>query len=109
MGIVDELEGEARGVYSGAIGYLGLGGGCDLGVVIRTIVVDRGSATIGAGGAIVMQSDPGDEYRETLLKAWAPMQAIDPGGHPDRFLESGDMSLAGLEYLRARSGGKWNR
>jgi len=80
MEILDELEGEARGVYSGAIGYLGLGGGCDLGVVIRTIVVDGDSAAIGAGGAIVMQSDPGDEYREMLLKAMAPMQAVDPGG-----------------------------
>jgi para-aminobenzoate synthetase len=109
MEIVDELEGEARGVYSGAVGYLGLGGGCDLGVVIRTIVVDGDSAAIGAGGAIVMQSDPGGEYREMLLKAQAPMQAVDPGAHPDRFLESTDMSLAGLEYLRARSGGKWNR
>ncbi len=77
MEIIDELEGEARGVYSGAIGYLGLGGGCDLSVVIRTIVVDGDSAGIGAGGAIVMQSDPDEEYREMLLKARAPMQAVD--------------------------------
>ncbi len=109
MEIVDELEGEARGVYSGAIGYLGLGGGCDLGVVIRTIVLDGDLACIGVGGAIVMQSDPDDEYREMLLKARAPMEAIDPRAHPERFLESTDMSIEGLEYLRARSGGKWNR
>ena len=61
MEIIDELEGEARGVYSGAIGYLGLGGGCDLSVTIRTIVLDRGRAAIGAGGAIVLQSDPEQE------------------------------------------------
>ena len=109
MRIIDGLEGEARGVYSGAIGYLGLSGGCDLSVVIRTIVVDGDSACIGVGGAIVMQSDPDDEYLEMLLKARAPMQAIDPGAHPDRFLESTGMSMGGLEYLRARSGGEGNR
>jgi para-aminobenzoate synthetase len=75
MEIIDELEGEARGVYSGAIGYLGLGGGCDLGVAIRTIVLDGDSAGVGAGGAVVMQSDPEDEYREMLLKARTPVQA----------------------------------
>ena len=45
MEIIDELEGEARGVYSGAIGYLGLGGGCDLSVAIRTIVLDGEAAS----------------------------------------------------------------
>jgi len=78
MRIVDELEGEARGVYSGAIGWLGLGGACDLSVAIRTIVVAGGRATVGAGGAIVAQSDPEDEYEEMLLKAAAPLRAIDP-------------------------------
>jgi para-aminobenzoate synthetase len=78
MAIIDELEGEPRGVYSGAIGYLGLSGGCDLSVAIRTIVLDgTGAASIGAGGAIVIQSDPEREYEEMLLKAWAPMRAID--------------------------------
>jgi para-aminobenzoate synthetase len=79
MAIIDELEGEARGVYSGAIGYLGLSGGCDLSVAIRTIVIDgAGEVGIGSGGAIVNQSDPEAEYEEMLLKAWAPMRAIDP-------------------------------
>jgi para-aminobenzoate synthetase len=88
MEIIDELEGEARGVYSGAIGYLGLGGGCDLNIVIRTIVIDGESTTLGVGGAIVMQSDAEDEYQEILLKARAPMQAIDPSANSRTALEA---------------------
>ncbi|HET7177804.1 MAG TPA: aminodeoxychorismate synthase component I [Solirubrobacterales bacterium] len=76
MEILDELEGEARGPYSGAIGWLGLGGGCDLSVAIRTIVLDGESTTIGAGGAIVLDSDPEREHEEMLLKAAAPMAAL---------------------------------
>jgi para-aminobenzoate synthetase len=78
MEILDELEGEARGPYSGAIGYLGLGGGCDLGVAIRTIVLDGESASVGAGGAIVVDSDPEAEFEEMMLKARAPISAFGP-------------------------------
>jgi para-aminobenzoate synthetase len=76
MEIIDDIEAEARGVYSGAIGYFGLDGVMDLSIVIRTIVMRPGRTTIGAGGAIVMQSDPKDEFDEILLKARAPMAAI---------------------------------
>jgi para-aminobenzoate synthetase len=76
MEIIDDIEAEARGVYSGAIGYFGLDGVIDLSIVIRTIVMRPGRTTIGAGGAIVMQSDPVDEFDEILLKAKAPMAAI---------------------------------
>lgn len=77
--ILNRLEGVARGVYSGAIGWFGLGGAADLSVAIRTLVLSDGHATIGAGGAIVLQSNPGSEYEEMLLKAAAPLRAIDPG------------------------------
>jgi len=76
MEIIDGLEEEARGVYSGSIGYFGADGSTDLNIVIRTIVMRPGRTTIGAGGAIVMQSDPEEEFDEILLKARAPMAAI---------------------------------
>ncbi|HEX5927970.1 MAG TPA: aminodeoxychorismate synthase component I [Solirubrobacterales bacterium] len=74
--ILDRLEGRARGVYSGAIGYFGAGGGCDLSVTIRAIVLAGGEASIGAGGAITLQSDAQDELAEALLKAQAPLRAL---------------------------------
>jgi para-aminobenzoate synthetase len=76
MEIIDELEGAARGVYSGAIGWFGLGGACDLSVAIRTIVLDGERATIGAGGAIVIDSDPREELAEMMLKARASTAAF---------------------------------
>lgn len=76
MEIIDDIEREARGIYSGAIGYFGLDGSVDLSIVIRTIVIRPGATTIGAGGAIVTQSDPAEEFDEILLKARAPMAAI---------------------------------
>jgi para-aminobenzoate synthetase len=84
MEIIDDIEREARGVYSGALGYFGLDGSVDLSIVIRTIVMRAGGGraggtpitTIGAGGAIVTQSDPQEEFDELLLKARAPMAAI---------------------------------
>jgi para-aminobenzoate synthetase len=75
MEILDRLEPEPRGIYSGALGYLGLGGGVDLSIVIRTAVVREGVATIGSGGAITVRSDPEEEWREMLLKA-APTLAV---------------------------------
>ncbi|MFJ8714801.1 aminodeoxychorismate synthase component I [Streptomyces violaceus] len=74
--IIDSLETEARGVYSGALGYFGCGGGADLSIVIRTAVFADNQMQLGAGGAIVLGSDPEAEYEEMLLKTAAPMRAL---------------------------------
>ncbi|MDQ0832979.1 para-aminobenzoate synthetase [Streptomyces achromogenes] len=76
MEIIDQLETQARGVYAGALGYLGCSGGADLNIVIRTAVLADGSMQLGAGGAIVLDSDPVAEYDEMLLKTAAQMRAL---------------------------------
>jgi para-aminobenzoate synthetase len=88
MEILEEIEGRARGVYSGAIGWLGLSGAADLNIVIRTLVVDRGRLQVGAGGAITVDSDPREEYEEMLLKARAPLRALRPSA-PEALLSPG--------------------
>ncbi|MEU9716875.1 aminodeoxychorismate synthase component I [Streptomyces sp. NPDC047976] len=80
--IIESLEGRARGIYSGAIGYLSCNGTTDLNIVIRTMVLADGHWRIGAGGAVVLGSDPHDEYDEMLLKADAPARALLPA-RPD--------------------------
>jgi anthranilate/para-aminobenzoate synthase component I len=74
--ILDALEPVRRGLYAGAIGYLDLRGGADLSVVIRSALVQGGRAWLHAGGAVVADSDPEAEYRESLDKCRALFAAL---------------------------------
>ena len=76
MEIIAELEPSRRGVYCGAIGYLSLTGAMDTSIVIRTYQVLGQRVYFGAGGGIVADSDPEQEYRETLDKARALIAAL---------------------------------
>ncbi|QNE18795.1 aminodeoxychorismate synthase component I [Kribbella qitaiheensis] len=76
MELLDSLEWSARGVYSGALGYLTVDGRADLSVVIRTAVMTPAGTVVGAGGAIVLDSDPAAEYDEMVLKATAAIGRI---------------------------------
>lgn len=74
MQIIEGLEGRARGVYSGALGFVSADGSANLSIVIRTLVAhDDGTVTLAAGGAIVADSDPAAEYEEMLTKLRAAL------------------------------------
>jgi len=76
MEIIDELEGAARGVYTGSVGWFGANGDAELNIVIRTVVWDGGTAYVQVGGGIVADSTPQGEYQETLDKARALLEAL---------------------------------
>lgn len=67
--IIAELEGAPRGIYTGAIGYLGWDGTAVFNIAIRTLILRDGLASFGIGAGIVADSDPLSEYEETLHKA----------------------------------------
>lgn len=80
MEIIDELEPTARGVYTGAIGFVGLDGTVCLNIAIRTAIITNGSAFVQTGGGIVADSDPQAEWDETITKAralWAGIKAVE--------------------------------
>ncbi|MBU2640829.1 MAG: anthranilate synthase component I [Thiobacillus sp.] len=77
MEIIDELEPSKRGIYAGAVGYLGFNGDMDLAIAIRTAVIKEGMLYAQAGAGIVADSVPENEWMETLNKARAVVRAAE--------------------------------
>ncbi|MDZ7829432.1 MAG: aminodeoxychorismate synthase, component I [Halofilum sp. (in: g-proteobacteria)] len=76
MEIIEELEPNRRGVYCGAIGYVGFDGAMDSNIAIRTLVHSAGTARFWAGGGIVIDSRAEAEYQETFDKAAAMLSLL---------------------------------
>ncbi|HZX31344.1 MAG TPA: anthranilate synthase component I [Rhodocyclaceae bacterium] len=81
MEIIDELEPVKRGIYAGAVGYLGFYGDMDLAIAIRTAVVKDKQLHVQAGAGIVADSDPSSEWQETQNKARAILRAAELAEH----------------------------
>ena len=77
MEIIEEIEPFKRHIYTGSIGYIGFNGRMDLSIAIRTATVTGGKILFSAGGGIVYDSDPEDEYYETLHKGRSLMKVLE--------------------------------
>jgi len=76
MEIIDELEPTKRGVYGGAVGYIGFNGDMDTAIAIRTAVIKDQRLYVQAGAGIVADSVPQSEWDETMNKARAVFRAV---------------------------------
>jgi para-aminobenzoate synthetase len=93
MELIADVESSPRGIYSGAIGWIGVDGRADLGVIIRTATVVGGSVQLGTGGAVTVQSDAATEYDETRWKI-AHLLRVLLGGRDLAPVVSGPAGLA---------------
>lgn len=80
MQIIDEEESRNRGIYAGAVGYIGFDRNLEFAIAIRTVIVRNGRAHIQVGAGIVADSVPENEWRETDSKASAMLRAIERAG-----------------------------
>jgi len=80
MQIIDEQEALPRGLYAGAVGYIGFDRNLDFAIAIRTVIVRNGTAYIQVGAGIVADSVPENEWKETENKAAAMIRAIERSG-----------------------------
>ncbi|HEX8372581.1 MAG TPA: anthranilate synthase component I [Chthoniobacterales bacterium] len=76
MQIINQVEKNKRGIYSGAVGYFGFDGALDSCIALRTAVLKDGKAYVQAGGGVVADSTPEGEYQETVNKAMGLMKAF---------------------------------
>jgi anthranilate synthase component 1 len=76
MQVIQEMETVKRGVYAGAVGYIGFNGNIDIALAIRTLVVKNQTAFVQAGAGIVYDSNPQAEYEETLHKAKSLLEVL---------------------------------
>lgn len=76
MEIIDEFEPNARGLYTGSLGYFNFAGDMDFNIIIRTLIMKGNKIYAHAGGGIVADSIPEEEYKETLYKAQAMLEAV---------------------------------
>ncbi len=76
MEIIDELETTRRGLYGGTVGYLAFDGSLDTCIAIRTVLFKNNKAYVQAGGGVVLDSVPENEYQESCNKALAVINAI---------------------------------
>jgi anthranilate synthase component 1 len=91
MEIIDELEPVKRGIYGGAVGYLGWNGNMDTAIAIRTAVIKDGMMHVQAGAGVVADSVPESEWQETLSKARALMRAAEVATTTHAQVEQGEM------------------
>jgi anthranilate synthase component 1 len=77
MEIIDEVEPQRRGPYAGAVGYIDFTGNMDTCIALRTLVVQGNKAYIQAGGGVVYDSIPSEEYEETVNKARGLLKALE--------------------------------
>jgi anthranilate synthase component 1 len=80
MEIIEELEPTRRGLYAGAVGYFGFSGNVDFCIAIRTLFVRDGRVYLQVGAGIVADSDPANEYEETVNKGKALVKALEMAG-----------------------------
>jgi anthranilate synthase component 1 len=76
MEIIHELEPGPRGIYGGAVGYVGYDGNMDMAITIRTMEIRGGNVSVQSGAGVVFDSDPASEYDETCHKARALQNAV---------------------------------
>jgi len=87
MEIIDELETQQRGPYSGALGYISFSGNMDMAITIRTLLWDKGTVSVQTGAGIVADSNPKYEFMETENKAAGMIATVELAEKGDLFWE----------------------